>query len=1199
MKPVLPLDALALPLQGLQVIEASAGTGKTWTLATLYLRLVLGHGLPGGLANGLYPPQILVMTFTEAATAELRSRIRARLAQAAAYFAADPLAHDMAGQPVDAALQDLRDAFAPTDRAACAHRLDLAAQWMDDAAIFTIHGWSSRMLREHAFDSASLFQQSRVEDSARLRLQVVQDYWRRWYYGMDAAQLAAAGQLGATPDTLVRALKSRWAAMERGPDQAPLVAPPPDAALQAHAQWRAALQGLEDQARAACHGDFIALLEQAIAAKSLSRYRKTWPQELAAWAAPPGGWTGYAELTGELRKDYRRRIGHFARDTLLEKGWEAGAQLPGSVALQALWDHLEAMPATQERLLDHAAVECDQAYRRAKAQSAQFDFSDLLQRLYYALQAEDGRLADAIRAQYPVALVDEFQDTDPWQYGALSRIYDRPGPGPAALVMIGDPKQAIYSFRGADLATYLRARDQAEALHTLQGNFRSTPGLVQAVNHVFSAAAAPFGDIAFAPVQALRHDLPGFAVGGQPQAAMTVWLQPFAKPPRKELHIETLSEGVATQMVALLNTGAATPGEMAVLVRNAQESQAIRRALLRRGVRSVYLSDRDSVFASPEALDLWRVLDAVAHPRSVSRARAAMATRLWGLPLETLGTRFQDEPTWDAVLAQFQQWQEVWQRQGVLPMLHHWLHDQGIARRMVQEGAGTGQDGERRLTNLLHLGDLLQSASMGLQGEVALIRYLAQQILQPDTGGDAAQMRLESDAELVQVITMHKSKGLQYPLVFIPFAACYQEAQDGDDDARLAEDVRLLYVALTRAERALWLGVGPVHGDMTGSNPQVRSALSRLLRRQTPDDLEDCLAVWQRCPDISVTPAPAPTDTVYLPPPTVDHACGALVPGRRLESHWWTASFSALTREKATTGPALVASDREERLSDAQLDSAPAGDSVVAAVSPLQQFPAGSAYGTLLHDLLEWQFARGWPLATAPDGGTPGVPALAGSAAAEWQQLLERKAQRLRLTDAQRALAERWVAQIASAPLAWPSTAGRAKPLQLCTLGPTTAWAEMAFTVPVQALGATEIDALICQHLHPHLPRKPLQAVRLEGMLIGFMDLVLQHEGRYFVLDYKSNRLSDYAPDSLRAAILEHRYDVQYTLYLLALHRLLRHRLPDYDMDRHLGGAIYLFLRGLDAPGRGVYFDRPPRALIESLDAALGRHTATGPEGRA
>jgi exodeoxyribonuclease V beta subunit len=1242
------LDALTLPLSGMQLIEASAGTGKTWTLAALYVRLVLGH-TPGSdqLATGLYPPQILVMTFTEAATAELRERIRARLAQAARFF-----------QTGDAALADdflksLRDQIAPALWSTCAYRLDMAAQWMDDAAIFTIHGWSSRMLKTHAFDSASLFEQSRVEDTDHLKLVATQDYWRRWFYALNAQALDAFKGVGATPQELLKKLKDLWRSSERAP--MPVVPPlaHPDALLAQWSAWQQQRLVLEAPARAAWTPALAALLEGVAQARLLKGVRQDY---FAGWLAQMDAWAQGDDIKIDT-------LARFATTALVDKGWVDAKNWPVFDQLETLHAHLQNEPDVATALLAHAAIEVARDYQRAKSQSAQFDFADLLQNLYHALQSPDGRLAAAIRAQFPVALVDEFQDTDPWQFGSLSKIYscqrnqdkgyspissladvaaldtdaqpqdamDAPSHA-LGLIMIGDPKQAIYSFRGADLATYLEARAQVQGIYTLPINFRSTAGVVAAVNRVFGSAKAPFGSVPFEPVQACNAKVLPLQSGTEAQVAMTVWHLPYAKPPRKAIFLADIAAVFASHMVKLLQQGVAPSGDMAVLVRDWREAQAIRDALSARGVRSVYLSERNSVFASVEASDLWRLLRAVQNPGNNRLLRAALATRTWGLAPQVLDALFADEMAWDAVVEQFMQWQRVWRAQGFLPMLSRLLHDPGLAGRVLHNPA----QGERSLTNFLHLGELLQSASLQLQGEGALIRYLEDQLRSPQTSGDAAQLRLESDANLVQVVTLHKSKGLEYPLVFLPFISIYR-AEDKDserpDAERLSEDIRLLYVALSRAKQALWLGVAQVKGDVDGKSPSAKSALSVLLGRSAPGDLWERLQTWA-CEHIAVQAAPEPTLAVYQPAQLASRYKPAKIPQRLLAAHWWSASFSALTRDLAhgkasalaeqSPGTSAQPSERDEQWLDAQLDAQfdtpsdgtnttlagvdGSGASDLLSTEPaLNAFPAGSRYGTLLHDLLEWQAQHAWPVATsavlpAALSGTllgtsasslPDPAASASPHAAEWTALLTRQSERLNLLPEQVAMLDQWIRAILikNMPLAHVNKASTA--IQLGVIEICDMWPEMGFSLPVQHLASQQLDALITRHIWPKHARVALASRQLEGMLTGFMDLVLRHEGRYYVLDYKSNRLPGYEPKQLQQAMLAHRYDVQAVLYVLALHRLLKSRLTGYDFDQHIGGALYLFLRGVDQPGSGLLHLSPSRELIESLDAAFASTALT------
>lgn len=1211
------LDPLSLPLSGLQLIEASAGTGKTYTLAALYVRLVLGHTPgQGQLGPGLFPPQILVMTFTDAATAELRERIRERLAQAALFFHSTP--PDLA----DDFLSALGRQIDSGQWAMCAWRLDTAAQWMDDAAIFTIHGWSSRMLKTHAFDSASLFTQDRVPDSDRLKLIATQDYWRHWFYALDAASVGALKAIGETPQALLEKLQVRWRTADRAPQAEPVVPETPDLLVARWTLWQQQRQPLEDQARQGWTAAMSQTVAAAAAAKRIKGYRADW---LDGWLSQMAEWQQGADIKVET-------LERFSRAALVNKGWDAAANWPVLGDIDALCSHLLAEPDLAEPLLDHAALAVGRAYQRAKAQAAQFDFSDLLQRLYWACHAPDGRLAAAIAAQYPVALVDEFQDTDPWQFGTLRRIYSVDhnkdhGFGPISLedgradtvqaaapatnsvatglIMIGDPKQAIYSFRGADLATYLQARALASGIYTLPGNYRSTPALVAAVNRVFGQAEAPFGSVPFLAVQACNHKVQPLQINGQDQMAMTVWHLPFAQTPTKADFLQAMAAVFASQMVILLQSAAARPGDMAVLVRDWREAQAIRAALSERGVGSVYLSERNSVYASQQAGDLWRILRAVSQPGNNRLLRAALATPSWGLSWAQLDQLLVAEPAWEAQVEQFLQWQRVWQVQGLLPMLYRLLHDTGLAGRLLQQG----QAGERALTNLLHLGELLQQASLELQGEGALIRYLEAQLRHPLASGDAAQLRLESDAELVQVVTVHKSKGLEYPLVFLPFVSQFR-AEDNDserpDDERLAEDIRLLYVALTRARQAVWLGLAPVHGDMDGKNPQPRSAVSRLLGRREVGDLWPRLQNWV-CAEVAVLTAPQASNTFYRPAAgkQLDHqsACQAQ---RQLAQHWWSASFSALTRGLSHPAAVGLASLQDEKLGDAQWDAGRADEGAAAADperDPLSDadllsaepgyniFPAGSQAGTLLHELLEWQAVHGWPAAHSNEeaqsdaSGDANRPA--SELAAAWMALLGRLGNNLNLTLEHSALLQRWIPEIIGSNMPLAHTGNRSSAIHLYSIKVSDMWPEMAFTLPVKALASQRLDRLTQQYLWPGSPRAALPQQAIQGMLTGFIDLLFCHQGRYFVLDYKSNRLPGYSATQMQQAMLTHRYDLQAALYVLALHRLLRSRLgPSYDYNIHVGGALYLFLRGVDQPGGGLLQILPPRALIQAMDAA-------------
>ena len=1279
--PVQPLDPLRFPLHGLRLIEASAGTGKTYTIALLYLRLVLGHGEHGSaFGRPLTPPEILVVTFTEAATQELRERIRARLDEAARVFAGE--AEAPSGDALAALLAD----YAPDARPGCAHRLRVAAQWMDESAIATIHGWAWRMLREHAMGSGSLFAQTLQTDLQALQQQVLHDHWRRHYYPLDAAASRALLGCFADPEALWQAVR-------------PLL-------VQGDAQLR--LQG------SAFDGEADALDALRQLGRSMAEADTLQEQARAAWRADRATlqrlWhAARPHLNGN---SYRGKDEDAAFDGWLQAlaDWSAGAEAPDNIARfgragaklkkgQALPDHpaLDAIDAWQQAqvaaqpagLRAHLAVHAARALREAlaaeKLRRAELGFDDLLLQLDRALAGPGGAaLAMRIRTRFPLALIDEFQDTDPVQYRIFRRIYGEAGDG--GLILIGDPKQAIYAFRGADIRTYLRARRdtaaQADAaggaIYALDTNFRSTAAVVQAVNRVFEQAsrhprgafrfAREDGDpVPFVPVRA-RGRNETLWLEGAPAAALTLWSQePEPDAGRDSVgtadYRAQMAEVFASAAVRwLADTGEGRsglrqadgrwqplrPADIAVLVRSGTEAAAIRGALAARGLRSVYLSDRESVFATPEAQDMLRWLRAAAEPGDDRLLRTALASRSLGLPLAGLARLEEDEIAWEETALRWQSFNACWLRHGVLPMVHALLHAYDLPARWLAAPADASGPmtlgGERRLTNVLHLAEWLQRRAVDLDGPHALIRALAQRLAEP--GGEEEILRLESDAALLKVVTIHKSKGLEYPLVLLPFIAAWREEKasasrsigfhdaeadarvielDGKheeaaalaDEERLAEDMRLLYVALTRARHALWLGVAPLSagsgkrvaldrgalGQVLGAGAAIDSLAGyRAALQGLASDADDDAAARAATtaagsssasgagasdasspPTLVIEPAPSPDSRVW-------HAPAAQPPGtartplRHGHAPWWIASYSALVQQLGGSGGALAqdapapAAEPEDARQDQALEEAIAPADIAPEERPASAprggswhaFPQGAEAGSFLHGLLDWCAQQGFARVLDTPEALRDLVARRCTVRG-WEAWIEPVCDWL----------PRWLRTPWPLPDAAPATlAGLAQPKS-----------EMEFWMPVHRADARSIDEAVKDHILPGQPRPPLPPTQLAGMLKGFMDLVFEHDGRWWVADYKSNWLGPddaaYGDAAIQASLLAHRYDVQAALYALALHRLLRSRLPGYDPDTHLGGALTVYLRGADAPGHGLWAIRPPRELVEKLDTLL------------
>ncbi|QFU02891.1 RecBCD enzyme subunit RecB [Halomonas sp. THAF5a] len=1257
------LDPVALPLTGSRLIEASAGTGKTFTIALLYLRLVLGPRNEADAASfprPLTPPEILVVTFTNAATQELRDRIRARLVEAAEAFQSDPgqtlkstegsdpedeppligdLFSDPEGQTPKSAegsdpkeglgdpLLALRDSYPRESWPTCARRLRLAAEWMDEAAVSTIHSWCHRMLREHAFDSGSLFALEMSLDQSEMDLEIARDYWRSFYYDLDPEALAIVARYWTTPDAL-----NDTAARLRTHAAALPVAPPPFDALANYREQRAAALAELKAPWPAWLDELEALLEAAAQRKAFNG-QKLNAKSRANWLAALRAWAFDAELASpDLTPAAWKRLTPEGIAEIWKE--EPAPNLPALEALEALPEKLAALPDPFADLLAHAVHWMAARRETVQRRRAELGPDDLLHRLDAAFAGEAGEtLAARIREQFPVALVDEFQDTDPVQYRLFDRVYElEKNRDDSAVLLIGDPKQAIYAFRGADIHTYLQARRDTAGRHvTLGTNFRSAGPMVEAVNRVFAHAeqsdAGAFlfrrGDdnpVPFAPVDANgRKD--SLTRHGATQPALTLWHLAADETLPKGTYLAELAGRCATEMAALLREGQAgqtgftqdgelrplAPSDLAVLVNNAGEARAIRSALLARGIRSVYLSDKEGVFETEAAAELEGWLAACAAPDDERCLRAALATPSLGLSLAELdalnGGPQQDELAWEARVMQFRDYHRQWQRRGVLPMLHRLLADFAVPGRLLAV-----PEGERRLTDLLHLGELLQEASAEIDGEHALLRFLAESRAHPHTQSDTHRLRLESDADLVQVVTIHKSKGLEYPLVFLPFIAAFRPVKQGDlplrwhdddghlrltlsadeailaraDRERLGEDLRKLYVALTRARHATWLGLAPL-------DAMERSAVGHLLKggeELTPEALRPALEALADgegrvkvidAPEAEATPVELASDDAPL-----GHA---RAPGRTIREHWWIASYSALRTGAIPDEEAESAGEAEPAPEPTTADEATAMevidepfDAAAATVSEgsLHRFPRGPSAGTFLHGLLEWAAEEGFAR-VAEDADLRA-------------DTLARRANR-RGWEGQIAALEQWLPELLTTPLPVPEPGdGEAAPLRLDALdGARNYRIELEFWFAAHKVNTRKMDALVSAHTLGGRPRPALEPDTLNGMLKGFIDLVVEHEGCFYVLDWKSNHLgaddAAYTEAAMFDAVLEKRYDVQYCLYLLALHRLLEARLPDYDIERHLGGALYVFLRGTRAPSRGVHAERPPSELILALDA--------------
>ncbi|GKO10502.1 RecBCD enzyme subunit RecB [Klebsiella pneumoniae] len=1166
------LDPLRLPLIGERLIEASAGTGKTFTIAALYLRLLLGLGGEAAYPRAISVEELLVVTFTEAATEELRGRIRSNIHELRIAC--------LRGESDNPLYSALLAEIADKDDAA--KTLLLAERQMDEAAVFTIHGFCQRMLSLNAFESGMLFEQQLIEDESRLRYQACADFWRRHCYPLTRDIAAVIHDVWKGPRDLLKSL-DRWLQGEAPQLKSP---PAPNETLaERHQQIIARIDSLKQQWREQV-GEIEGVLENSgLDRRKFNRGNQgKWMEKVNAWAQEE---TLSYQLPDALEK--------FAQSFLLERT-KAGGEPPVHPLFSAVESLLASSLTLTDLVLARAMVEIRDAVAREKRRRGELGFDDMLSRLDEALRGDSGEtLASAIRQRFPVAMIDEFQDTDPQQYRIFRRIWRRQPE--TALLLIGDPKQAIYAFRGADIFTYMKARGDVAAHYTLDTNWRSSPGMVGSVNRLFSLSDNPFmfHEIPFLPVKAAAKNKGlRFTVDAADVPAMNVWLMPGDTVGSGDYQT-FMAQLCATQIRDWLSAGQqgrallwrgetsrpVQASDITVLVRNRLEAAQVREALQTLGIPSVYLSNRDSVFETLEAQELLWLLQAVLAPERENTLRSALATSMFGLTALDIENLNQDEQAWDALVEEFSEYRQIWRQRGVMPMLRALMTARHIAENLLAT-----RGGERRLTDILHISELLQEAASQLESEHALVRWLAQHIAEPDSNAASQQMRLESDKHLVQIVTIHKSKGLEYPLVWLPFIARFRKQDQafyhdretfaavldlGQDEAslelaeaeRLAEDLRLLYVALTRAVWHCSLGVAPLSSRKSGNSDFHLSALGRLLQAGEAMDAAGLAArladfchgdiALQRPGELDLTPWQAPAATIPR--------LSARELQRRIADDWRVTSYSGLQQHGFSGGQDLL-----PRL---DVDAAGVGEVVEEPQLTPHQFPRGAAPGTFLHSLFEeLDFTQ-----PVPKGWMAEKLQLSGFDA-QWAPVL---------TD--------WLGGVLKTRLPGPDIA-------LNQLAARDKQVEMAFYLPIaQLLTAERLDALIRQYDPLSADTPPLDFRQVHGMLKGFIDLVFRHEGRYYLLDYKSNWLGEdreaYTRPAMEQAMRAHRYDLQYQLYSLALHRYLRHRLADYDYDRHFGGVIYLFLRGMDGQegGQGIFTTRPVRPLIDGLDQLFAGET--------
>ncbi|TLU66242.1 exodeoxyribonuclease V subunit beta [Thalassotalea litorea] len=1158
----LPLHASSIPLHGSHLIEASAGTGKTFNITRIYLRLLL--------EKQLNVENILVMTFTKAATEEIRGRIDGFLREAYSHWdqwTADPdnqLFYQL-GQNVDAGKAKLA--------------LKLALLQLDDAAIFTIHGFCKRVLSQYAFASGVSFNAAMETDDQEYYLHSIEDLYRRLAASpCEQQQFLTMTEFWPSPE----AFYQTFIGVCRR-DIEPQV--------QSEQQKLESVQALMKTCLTSLDNNEPLIFEHLVNSKTgkAKSQREDEFSELRQQLQQSISLCTTAETFGGILIDFA-----FCGAARLPKSKDKTEQkLALQRAFQPLYELktlLTELPKQIQRIKAYTMVvphlsEIRSKVKQAKSEQQILSFDDLISTLESALVSGTHRqaLLEQLRQQYPAALVDEFQDTDPGQFNILSSLYfdpSQPDTSKTALYLIGDPKQAIYGFRGGDIFTYLQAAQQVSFRWVMDTNWRSSAAMIHAYNVFFygNELTEPGRDIfgytiQYQPVkasvnagkQSLRlndnpckaiqavhfehsdDDLSRGQLSKEFSAKMSIWLANQVGKLLSEGVIEDSDTGQERNVKA---------GDIAILVRDGGQAGYVLQALKASGLSAVYKSERANLLQHPISRALVDALQTIITPEDERRLYGTLAGPFFGFTPTQISELQQDEKHWEQLVQQLQNLHQVWQKRGFMPMAMKLLHDFFPAQYQSQHFGNR----ERVLTNSIHLFEVLQGLSQQHRQPLQLIsqfEYLCQNPQMVET-----ELRLESDADLIQVVTQHGSKGLEYPIVFVPFACIHKDPlkignrsrdvfiahnEQGQINVALgenaslalamaneqyAEDKRLLYVALTRAKLQCYV----FSADFKHSQ---QSPLGHVLELAQHSDYPKA---WQHFKTLAgdvVNYQTVGADLLEIElfqSKAIDAEFEVARFNGRIERDWWLTSFSGLTRGHRHYG----ISD-PDRL-DANLALQGQEQQSVA-----HQIAKGANTGNLLHDILETiEFS-------APD----------------WRWV-ETRLQHSKISESEQQIQQicDWLDQCLQQPLIL-SNGSR------CSLSALTSrqtLKELEFYFPVNHIQPRVLNDYLARFRKALNPENPVQLQiptkgDIQGMMHGFIDLVFEHDGKYYVCDYKSSylgsSLTDYQANKLQQHMFENFYDLQALIYSLALHRYLKTRVNDYCFERHFGGAVYLYLRGM------------------------------------
>ncbi len=1160
-----PLQIEKFPLNGTVCIEASAGTGKTYTIGLIVIRLVMERGLDMGT--------LAVVTFTEAATAELAERI-ADFLRAAQNYLKDGIRSEE---------KKFRGVYDLVDSAKISHPHDDVQRHLNDALlnidlarIVTIHGFCTRILDEFAFETGSSYGMEVITDQEYLIDQILADYWRREVAELPSALFALVQDI--TP-----------------------------ASLKAKLQRLLQFPGIAVRGPAVTKEQF-----QLVTKKLQSQYTDHKKDVLALIKGASGNLNGKTYSNTRLEKilpEFENLITGSAKPDLKIIELLSPEKIKSARLAKSVTEFTSPLFVTIQEYLDFANSFADsihasayhyltQELKRRKRTLRLRSYDDMITDLADGLEKGKERTASVIRKKFSAVLVDEFQDTDALQYRIFrSLFFNRDD---VFFALIGDPKQAIYRFRGGDIKTYVNARNEIPELnrYTISVNYRSEQRLVSALNGIYELnkeicdKKGPFltTDIGYFQVTS-EQELQPPTQGTNTLPPVVLWHTPDGVRPDEKYIGKRIAHsiiGFMDQKSPLMlgpekKRRALQFKDIAILVNSHSTAKVFKRILAQYGIRSV-IAKSGSVLQSDESDEILTVLQSILNPGREKILRALLASKLYGYDLAALETWEHDEPRRNAMLENLNNAKDQWMNDGVATALNRFLTATGVFHLSDEPERELLQ--ERSITNYRHIIELLHAEELriGKYPERLLSSFIHMRSTNDAGSGEGTEQRLESDLDAVSIVTMHKAKGLQWPVVYAPDlikdglfsnSSSIDVYYDGNERvANIAsqeknivkplveneisqERMRVAYVTLTRAESLVFVVTAKDWKKKKGSEIDLSPA-ALLLRSPDLSLLADDKGALVLSEPLDINGEFKRYNSQKLN--DSDRSLPVWNKDRDLAEPWSIQSYSGLTKGSTFPVKAMVA------------DEQPAAG--------VFAFPRGAEAGTALHSILERIdfIDAGKAGDTIPDGVRSLIEGVLTDSGLSPQKEPER-------------LQQAWsmVKNVLHCPIPQISP-------DFCfgELRREDRVSEMEFFL---SAGHTQTGKKKIQESHL---RKILgddcgrigKGKSIHGYLNGFIDVVFKYRDKWYIVDWKSNHLGNsadrYDAAALEHAMKEHNYHLQYHLYSVALYRYLAVASGGkLNYKDNFGGVIYLFLRGVDGKGNGIYFARPEHETIKKLEELL------------